>query len=125
MYITCTFFCLADMMMSTFSSLKPFSQIKVLWAVSRRYAAAMFDFTPLFILFTLRHVVSGLPARFFFLSTGLSLPEFQVASWCAVSSDLKFLDARNLTCLQPLPNGLYTNHTSLSDHSFRLTSEEK
>ena len=53
------------MMMSTFSSLKPFSQIKVFWAVSRRYAAAMFDFTPLFILFTLRHVVSGLPARFF------------------------------------------------------------
>ena len=25
----------------------------------------------------------------------------------AVSSDLKFLDARKLTCLQPLPNGLY------------------
>ena len=31
----------------------------------------------------------------------------------AVSSALKFLDARNLTCLQPLSNGLYTNNNSL------------
>ena len=70
-----------------------------------------------FISFTLTQVVSSLPARFFFLPTGLfrkiwvlSSPEFQVAS--AVSSEFKFLDARNLTCLQPLSNGLYTNHCS-------------
>ena len=36
------------------------------WAVSRRYATAMLDFTRLFISFTLRQVVSGLPATFFF-----------------------------------------------------------
>ena len=28
------------------------------------------------------------------------------------------MDARNLTCLQPLPNGLYTNHNNLKDRSF-------
>ena len=28
------------------------------------------------------------------------------------------LDARNLTCWQPLPNGLYTNHSSLKDSGF-------
>ena len=76
-----------------------------------------------FISFTLTQVVSSLPARFFFLPTGLfrkiwvlSSPEFQVAS--AVSSELKFLDARNLTCLQPLSNGLYTNHNNLKCRSF-------
>ena len=47
----------------------------------------------------------------------LSSPEFQVAS--AVSSNHKFLDVRNLTCLQPLPNGLYTDHSSLNHRSFR------
>ena len=59
----------------------------------------------------------------FFLPTGLfrkiwvlSSPEFQVAS--AVSSELKFLDARNLNCLQPLSNGLYTNHNSWKCRSF-------
>ena len=44
------------------------------WAVSRRYAAAMFDFTRLLILFRVYIIytwaISGLPARFF-LSTGL------------------------------------------------------
>ena len=83
-----------------------------------------------FISFTLTQVVSSLPARFFFLPTGLfrkiwvlSSPEFQVAS--AVSSELKFLDARNLTCLQPLSNGLYTNHSSLNDRSFRSVWTQK
>ena len=66
----------------------------------------------------------------FFLPTGLfrkiwvlSSPEFQVAS--AVSSELKFLDARNLTCLQPLPNGLYTNQSSLNHRSFRSVWTQK
>ena len=72
-----------------------------------------------FISFTLRQVVSGLPARLFFCRQ-VFLGRFecfprqifrQLAS--AVSSELKFLDARNLTCLQPLSNGLYTNHNSL------------
>ena len=79
-----------------------------------------------FISFTLRQVVSGLPARLFSanrsfqedLSAFLArVSRFQVAS--AVSSELKILDARNLTCLQPLSNGLYTNHNSLKDRSFR------
>ena len=77
-------------------------------AVSRRYAAAMFDFIQLFISFTLRQVVSGLPEKFFFYRQ-VFLGEFEcfprLAS--AVSSDLKFLDSRNLTCLQPMSNGLY------------------
>ena len=108
-------------MMSSFFIHKPFSQslqvcshfVSFFLAVSRQYAAAMFDFTQLFISFTLRQVVSGLQAMFFscrkvFLGRFecfLRLLEFQVAG--AVSSDFKFLDARNLTCLQPLPIGLY------------------
>ena len=46
----------------------------------------------------------------------LPSPEFQVAS--DVNSELKFLDARNLTCLQPLSNRLCTNHNSLKHCSF-------
>ena len=42
-----------------------------------------------------------------------------------VSSELKFLSTRNLTCLQPLPNGLYTNHNSLKDRSFRSVWTQK
>ena len=40
-------------------------------------------------------------------------------SGIAVSSEFKFLDARNLTCLQPLPNTLYINYLSLKHCSFR------
>ena len=58
------------------------------------------------------------------VSTGLSRkiwvlasPEFQVAG--AVSSEL------NLTCLQQLPNGPYTNHNSLRDRSFQSVWTQK
>ena len=43
----------------------------------------------------------------------------------AVSSALKFLDARNLTCLQPLSNGLYTSNNSLKHRSFRSVWTQK
>ena len=42
----------------------------------------------------------------------LSSPEFQVVFLILV------LDARNLTCLQRLPNALYTNYYSLKHRSF-------
>ena len=57
------------------------------------------------------------PAGLFRKIWVLSQPEFQLAS--VVSSELKFLEARNLTSLQPLSNGLYTNHNSLKHRSFR------
>ena len=53
----------------------------------------------------------------------LSLPEFQVAS--TVSFEFKFLDTRNLTCLQPLPDGLYTNHHSFKRRIFRSVWTQK
>ena len=66
----------------------------------------------------------------FFLSTGLSRKiwvlssaEFEVAS--AVSSELKFVDAQNLTCLLPLSNRLYTDHNSLKYRSFRSVWTQK
>ena len=36
----------------------------------------------------------------------------------SVSSEFKFLDAQNLTCLQPLSNALYTNCCSLKHRDF-------
>ena len=42
-----------------------------------------------------------------------------------VSSELKFMDARNMTCLQPLPNGLYTDQNNLKDCSFRSVWTQK
>ena len=80
-----------------------------------------------FISCILRQVVSGLPARLFFCRQVL-LGRFewfprqifrQLAS--AFSSELKFLDARNLTCLQRLSNVLYTNHNTLLHE---ITSKE-
>ena len=35
------------------------------------------------------------------------------------------MDARNLNCLQPLPNGLYTDHNNLKDRSFRSVWTQK
>ena len=73
-----------------------------------------FDFTRLFILFrvTLEQVVSGLPARFsfcqlIFLGRFKCFPR-QSFRYCYQFWVL-FLAERNLTCLQPLPNALYTN----------------
>ena len=39
-------------------------------------------------------------------------------SGSAVSCEFTFLNARNLTCLQPLPNALYANYFSLKYRSF-------
>ena len=56
------------------------------WAVSRRFGSCLFEFTRPF-----RVTLIGV-------------------SGSAVSCQFKFLDARNLTCLQPLPNPLYTKY---------------
>ena len=40
------------------------------------------------------------------------------SSSSAVSSEFKLLDARKLTCLQPLPNAVYANYYSLKHPSF-------
>ena len=77
--------------------------------------SCQFNFTRLFILFRviLRQVVSGLPAKFFSVSRFFweDLSAFLArVSDSAVSSESKFLDAQNLTCLQLLPNTLYTNY---------------
>ena len=40
-------------------------------------------------------------------------------SGSAVRCEFTFLDARNLTCLQPLPNALYANYYGLKHRSFR------
>ena len=108
-------------MMSSFFIHKPFSQslqvcshfVSFFLAVSRQYAAAMFDLPSCLYHLHLDRLFLVYKQRFFscrqvFLGRFECfprLPEFQVAG--AVSSDFKFLDARNLTCLQPLPNGLY------------------
>ena len=41
-------------------------------------------------------------------------------SGSAISSEFKFQNTQNLTCLQPLPNEVYTNYYSLKHHSFWL-----
>ena len=74
--------------------------------------SCQFNFTRLFILFRviLRQVVSGLPVRFFSVNRSFQedLSTFLArVSGNAFSSEFKFLDARNLTFLQPLPNTLY------------------
>ena len=46
-------------------------------------------------------------------------------SGSSVSSEFKFLDARNLICLQPLPNTLYTNCYNLKHRSFRSVWTQK
>ena len=85
------------------------------WAVSRRYGAATSTSPTCLNLFRvkLRQVFSGLPARLFSVSRSFQedLSAFLArVSGSAVSSEFKFLDAQNLTCLQPLPNTLYTNY---------------
>ena len=67
-----------------------------------------------------RQVVSGLPARFFSVSWSFyeDLSAFLAkVTGNAVSSEFKFLDARNLTYLQPLPNALYAKYYSLKHRS--------
>ena len=71
---------------------------------------------------TLRQLVFGLPARVF--SVSRSFEEDLSASLARVSGsavrcEFTFLDARNLTCLQPLPNALYANYYGLKHRSFR------
>ena len=70
----------------------------------------------------LRQVAFGLPARFSSVSRSFEedLSAFLArVSGSAVTCELKILDARNLTCLQPIPNALYTNYYGLKHRSFR------
>ena len=96
----------------------------------------MFDFTRLFLSFYivlyclhLDKLVLVYQQGFFLLAGlsrkiwALSSPEFQVGS--AVNSELKFLDARTLTYLEPLANELYANNNSLKDRSFQSVWTQK
>ena len=123
--------CLADIMMSTFfihislcfrTVFQVCPYLCFFWAVSRRYAAASSTSQTVYIVYTWTGCFWSNSKVFFcqkvfreiwHLSTFLTR-----VSGSAVSSELKFLGARNLTCLQPLPNALYTNYNSLKHHSF-------
>ena len=104
--------------------------LSIFWDVSRRSAGAIL--TSPGGLYRLELRLDRLFLVYqqgFFLSAGLfrKIWVFFLAkvSGNAVSSEFKFLDARNLTCLQPLPNALYTKYYSLKHRSFRSVWTQK
>ena len=124
--LSCQLFSFTSLCLRT-KSLPSLSIFCFFWAVSRRYGSCQFGFTRLFLSFrvTLRQIVFDLPARFFSVSRSFQedLSAFLArVSSTAVSSEFllqfRFLDARNRTCLQPLPNALYANYYGIKDRSF-------
>ena len=84
------------------------------WAVSRRYGVLVRLHPPVYLVesYTYTGCFNSTSKVFFCQQLLLGRFEWFLArvSGSAVSSEFKFLDTQNLTCLQPLPNALYTNY---------------
>ena len=83
-------------------------------AVSRRYGVLLRLHPPVYLVqsYTYTGCFSSTSKVFFCQQLLLGRFEWFLArvSGSAVSSEFKFLDTQNLTCLQLLPNTLYTNY---------------